>query len=759
MYPDNKQKGFPDTIRIKYVSLLIIIIFIYNGVLLMKKLLIYSLITFLAISYTALSFSGNGSGTESDPYQITTVEQLQEMNDDLSANYILMNDIDASDTENWNDWKGFYPIGRGTDGFTGRLDGQGFSIDSLVIRMPDELVVGLFGVIYDGANILNVNLKDANIEGKMSVGMFAGNINATEEESTILIEGCNCSGIVKGNFLYIGGFCGKNNSYYGESIIYNCSCEVEVYAGDRGDFVGGFCGYNYSLKGTSIIDDCFSIGNVTGYSENEYVGGFCGMNFAEDSSSTTLINDCYCISDVIGAAYVGGFCGSNEAESGNASITKSYNSGNTQGVGIVAGFCSSNVNTGWYATSTISKCSSTGTVTGEKYVSGFCTDNNSQAYLSSAVISDCNFIGEINGDESVAGFCAFNGSAFGEAKLLNCFCESEINGNKYVSGFTVTNSSGGNISDVSIENSYSKSNITGRDVSGFCYANSVAGIHSKIMIKNCFCECNISGAYSASGFIAENKAIQEESEAIITNCYSKCNIEGNKVYGFCRYNLSEYGRANINNCFSQCNVNYTQMYAGFCYLNITSYSSGFSEISNCYCANNTNGEQNDGGFLFSHEGDGKERTTYCYWDAELSGISISEGGYPKTTAEMMMQSSFSNWNFYNIWCIVEGETYPQLQHFVDCDTLVSVPDYGESSSILTIHPNPANDMITVSTLNDDLIINQIEIIDVTGSVVFKQSDISQYSLNIPVQDFPIGVYYVRTYINDQLHISPFIINR
>lgn len=67
----------------------------------MKNLLVFTAVYFF-LTLNVISFSGNGSGTEADPYQITTVEQLQEMNDELDAHYILMNDIDASDTENWN---------------------------------------------------------------------------------------------------------------------------------------------------------------------------------------------------------------------------------------------------------------------------------------------------------------------------------------------------------------------------------------------------------------------------------------------------------------------------------------------------------------------------------------------------------------------------------------------------------------------------------------------------------------------------------
>lgn len=55
-------------------------------------------------------FSGAGSGTESDPYQVTNVCQLQEMKYDLDAHYIIIYDIDTSDTENWSNGLGFESI-------------------------------------------------------------------------------------------------------------------------------------------------------------------------------------------------------------------------------------------------------------------------------------------------------------------------------------------------------------------------------------------------------------------------------------------------------------------------------------------------------------------------------------------------------------------------------------------------------------------------------------------------------------------------
>lgn len=83
-------------------------------------------------------FSGKGSGTEDDPYQITNIQEFQEItNDEKELNYwILMNDIDASETHKWNPYVneqgdtiylGFIPIVKKMKS----LDGRGHVIRNL----------------------------------------------------------------------------------------------------------------------------------------------------------------------------------------------------------------------------------------------------------------------------------------------------------------------------------------------------------------------------------------------------------------------------------------------------------------------------------------------------------------------------------------------------------------------------------------------------------------------------------------------------
>ncbi|MBP3193387.1 hypothetical protein [Natronogracilivirga saccharolytica] len=86
-------------------------------------------------------FAG-GSGTEQDPYQIETRDQLQAMADsaNLDRHFIHIADIDASDTGNWNESKGFEPIGTYGENFCstcfgGSFDASGLSSGVFIYRI------------------------------------------------------------------------------------------------------------------------------------------------------------------------------------------------------------------------------------------------------------------------------------------------------------------------------------------------------------------------------------------------------------------------------------------------------------------------------------------------------------------------------------------------------------------------------------------------------------------------------------------------
>jgi len=233
------------------------------------------------------AFSGSGSGTAGDPHVITNVDQLQEVNDDLDAYYVLGNDIDASATSGWAD--GFDTIGDSVSPFTGHFDGQGYVIYDLYINRPSEDHVGLFGFVGSGGEITRVGLINVDITGDE----------------------------ILGGQEYVGGFVGENR----EGTITNCYSTGSVIGEDK---VGGFAGYNWD----GIISCCYSSVHLDAiYS---YLGGFVGIN---DGGS---ISDCYSTGRVWGDAYVGGFSGANY----EGTINNCYSTGRVDGrreVGVFAG--------------------------------------------------------------------------------------------------------------------------------------------------------------------------------------------------------------------------------------------------------------------------------------------------------------------------------------------------------------------------------------------------------------------------------------
>ena len=257
-----------------------------------SKMVIVSVLGVLALCGSAWGFSGSGSGTVPDPYVITDVYQLQEIQNDLAAYYVLGNDIDASGTVSWNGGEGFEPVGDSTNPFTGVLDGLGHIITGLYINKPLAGGVGLFGYLRNGAEVKNVGLIDAEFYGKYYVGTLAG------------------------------------TSYWG-CLIHNCYAtgEVTISADGSNDAKsGGLVG----SQAYSTISKCYSSVNVTALSSRYQIGGLCGYSAARSGDPPALIENCYSTGTVTSNGWkVGGLLG--DADGENSTVSKCYSVGRVNG--------------------------------------------------------------------------------------------------------------------------------------------------------------------------------------------------------------------------------------------------------------------------------------------------------------------------------------------------------------------------------------------------------------------------------------------
>ncbi|MDE5768148.1 MAG: hypothetical protein K2H82_02065 [Oscillospiraceae bacterium] len=115
---------------------------------------------------------------------IYTIDDLYGIRNDLSGNYILMNDIDLSATAPGGDWdsgNGWKPIGDISSGkFSGIFDGNGYAIKNMHIYGALDFnagYAGLFGYCL-GATLTRIALIDCDIDVAILPGAYIGGICA-----------------------------------------------------------------------------------------------------------------------------------------------------------------------------------------------------------------------------------------------------------------------------------------------------------------------------------------------------------------------------------------------------------------------------------------------------------------------------------------------------------------------------------------------------------------------------------------------------
>ncbi len=246
---------------------------------------------------------------------LTTVEELQAIDGFADGDeYHLANNIDASDTINWNGGEGFVPLTRlGARHSTSVLDGQGYKIKDLYIHRPTESGIGLFS--NPPADVRNLVLDNLYLEGDGKVGGIAG-------RSCGDISECGVSGNVVGGGDSVGGLCGYVESVDTVSESYSIA-SIRATSISRG--YGGLVGRN-----AGAVIDCYATGAVTGVS---YIlmctGGLVGYN------STGVITRCYSVGKVLPvqgtSVTANGFIGYNAADGITASYWNTEKSGYTIG--------------------------------------------------------------------------------------------------------------------------------------------------------------------------------------------------------------------------------------------------------------------------------------------------------------------------------------------------------------------------------------------------------------------------------------------
>lgn len=576
-----------------------------------------------------------------------------------SANYVQTCDINAAPTHTWfpdtlGGYYGWLPIAFSSDHtFTGDYDGRGFKIDSLYSKVGG-LFSHLMGSYSCGIRLTNLVVDSAS-GGGLAYQIIYGSV----------VENCSVSGSVQ-----CSGPAGGISSYTNDSYISGCSVSgqivsTESYAGGitgclsvTGDYTGSLS-HSYSTASVSgvtrtggligwtggyiQVTNCYSSGLVT--CQDNYVGGLVW------SSYSSLVTGCFWDIESSGQTTSGAGTGKTTAEMKTLStftdagwdfdyyweIDPALNDGypflkwETRAGYFDGGFGTSVYP---YLISNLSHLeflSSNPEFWSYYYLQT--ADINASATSTWNSSSGWNPIGNNT--------IPFTGTYAGAGHSINGLYISRSAG--YYQGF-LGKTIGASISNLTLENV----SITARD-----HAGAIAGSTESGNISRCFASGSISGRNNTGGLIGYNNG------STVSQSISSVNVTGTGTCagGFIGYN---YAGCDIDDCYAMGEVAGNDNVGGFSGRNNSVSNTGY--ITNCYSACPVTGNSNVGGFSGSSD---LYLVQTSFWDTEVSGQSLSDGGSGKTTLEMKNGTTYavSGWDFEGTWAIdsINNGGYPWLK--------------------------------------------------------------------------------------------------
>ncbi len=533
-----------------------------------------------------------------------------------------------------------------------------------------------------------------------------GGLVGTVEAGSVLL--CYAEGTVMGN-TYVGGLAGYNDM----GSITSCYAEGTVTADTS---LGGLIGYN---EGT--VSACYARGSVTGAGEGWNIGGFVGSNDGNVSS-------CYATGEVTGGGedpYVGGFAGRNWL----GTISSCYWDMNTTGLPTSHGGegrstaamtypYAPDTYAGWDFTTVWIEDVSGSINEGYPYLLG----NNAALYsggTGSAIdpykigraadwktlcdraddwgkyfilIADIDFAGALLTPVGTDFFTPFRGIFDGDGYVLR---NARINlpENDYAGVFGCV-SGGSEIRGLGVEMV---------EVTGKRYVGGLAGSSNGALVS-CYTTGAVAGDEEVGGLVGKNSGnitschataaviggwyvgglVGYNSYGVVTSCYAASAVMGTAESHFVGGLAGSNYEGMIEFCCALGEVTALDCVGGLvgisteagtvmsCYARSTvkgeTQLGGLAgrnngAVTSCYAVGTVTGGASAGGLIWYNNG----TVALCYWDMDISGLSTSDGGEGRTTAEMTYPyggDTYVDWNFVDVWAAdVDGSTnkgYPYL---------------------------------------------------------------------------------------------------
>ena len=290
-----------------------------------------------------------GDGTEENPYQIATPQQLallaQQTNEGTGgmAHYILVDDICLNDEGGTLEWPMIgsdVPSNMPGD-FRGVFDGNGHHIKGMYIG-EYHVCSGLFGGT-NGAVIKNLTVDGSRIVTGNGMGIIAGNARNTDFLDCSVID---CEMINVASSGGQGGIVGLVYAINMETdtlLIKNCMSNIRFSSNGAFYSCGGIVGYANTQNSVLVIENCVNYSDVWGH---EMAGGILGSGGTCDLGDfeAHVIKGCKNYGTITKGQFGGGivgYCWDIEVSRcfNWGDVTANYNAGGIVGInmdGIVA---------------------------------------------------------------------------------------------------------------------------------------------------------------------------------------------------------------------------------------------------------------------------------------------------------------------------------------------------------------------------------------------------------------------------------------
>ena len=678
---------------------------------LFKSLLLALAVLIGTVTLSGQSFSGSGSGTESDPYLIYNPNHLNDVHNFIGQSGVvfkLMQDINLSSwlAEN-NPTNGWLPIGTEAEPFQGKFLGNNKKITGVFINRSTMNYVGFFGYVKN-ATISNLTITGSSTIGGQYTGSFAGvqesgtssNINVTmnvqgssytgglcgniENGGTLrifshsgtvtglgdatggvvafLTESSISSGSHKGNIVgtkYVGGVSGALDG----SSINSITSQSNVDASE--DYSGLCIGLAYN---TTLINNAKSEGNLNG---KNYAGGIIGCAM----QGTTTVTNSRIEGDINATTYVGGLIGRCDINC-IMNTTNSFHKGEIEAtgdyIGGLVGFCGDKF--------TLKNCGHIGDIKGGGYTSGgigesyknettttiYTMDNNYNTSTNTITneYSNCYSVGDITS----TGDCV--GGLMGYSKY--CGLEN-INLSIDLSNFI-------------LYKSYTTTSTPGNHFDRYKYIiNGVVCYSYKKYEESDFPGCTFSREYTQYHYMKFNDRIQDtiytnyklaenHYYSSLSNSYYSGNITGKQWVG----GIIGYGdNIDINTSYASGTIHGDEHVGGVAGRLTSSITDGLSitNLTSCVSINDvivgTNGNTGriygsigenvtigQTGTTSANKGLATARVTSAGATVDLSDSPQQGTNVGASTLRLKSNYVGMGWDFDNFWKILETECYP-----------------------------------------------------------------------------------------------------